>query len=148
VKRMIVAVLAISLFSSSALAADSMKPVFSQIDDLVTRVESGISLNSYAESLAQMKIDYKKAVEDPSGQANYLLSDRMKEVITMLDIYAKLWRVQDIDNFKFLKSGDSSCYVQVTSSQAGYDIACMKRLVLERLKPLIDGSKTAHYDGW
>lgn len=147
-KKLIVAGLAILMFSSSAFADDQMKPVFSQIDDLVTRVESGISLNTYAEALAQMKIDYKKAVEDPSAQTNYLLTDRMKEVIKLMDAYAKLWRIQDIDNYKFLKSGDSSCYVQVTQSQAGYEIACMKRLVLERLKPLIESSKTAFYDGW
>jgi len=125
-----------------------MDGVFDQIDDLLTRVESGISLNSYAETLAQMKIDYKKSLEEPDQPQNYLLRDRMKDVLKKMDDYAKLWRIQEVDHFKFASSGDRRCYVQLSQSSSAFDIACMKEIVLSELRPIIDRSKTAHRDGW
>ena len=47
------------LLAGNAFAEDAIAPVFDQLDNLLIRVESGISLNSFAESLAKIKIDYK-----------------------------------------------------------------------------------------
>jgi hypothetical protein len=145
--------LVVMLYSVPVFAESSMDPVFSQIDDIVTRVESGISLNSYAESLAQIKIDYKKAGTSNDTSSNYLLSDRMKKVLAYMDEYARLWRVQDIDGKKFLAykptylTGDTCAYYTKTFGTM-YDIPCVKTVILEALKDTIGTAKTAHYDGW
>jgi hypothetical protein len=147
-RALLLLLLITAMYTPVFASDDNMGPVFDKIDDLLIRVESGISLNSFAESLAALKMEYNKALSSESNIDNPLRSDRMKEVLIKLDDYAKLWRMQDIDHFKYTSSGDNNCYVQLSRSRSGYDIACQKQNVLSELKPIIDNTKSAHYNGW
>ena len=143
------------LITSTAYADDTMIQVFDKIDDLITRIESGISLNSFAETLAQMKIDYKKAVTEPDRSYNPLASDRMKKVLEMLDDYARAWKIQEIDGYKNIpvtaemlsKYSINSCMIRTKFGDL-YGVTCIKNIVLNDLKPNTDKAKSAHFNGW
>ncbi len=88
------------LLAGNAFAEDAIAPVFDQLDNLLIRVESGISLNNFAESLAKMKIDYNRAVSDPSQVNNPLRDDRFKAILVALEDYAKVWKLQAVDGLR------------------------------------------------
>ncbi|MBJ6724947.1 hypothetical protein [Geomesophilobacter sediminis] len=149
-------IVAIALFlgcASPCFAEDKVSPVFDQLDDLMTRVESGISLNSYAEALAQLKIDYKKALENPDTVDNPLRSDRMKVVLNHMDGYAKVWRIREIDGYgAILRYPDwakqaNQCVVNV-NGRVVYEISCLKAKMLDVLKEEVANAKSAHVNGW
>lgn len=151
--KKIALILCFLLYAVPCFAEDTMEPVFKQIDDIIIRVESGISLNSYAESLAQIKIDYKKADESGSAVQNPLLSDRMKNVLMYMDDYARAWRWQEIDGKRVVQRQPT--YIQNTICRAStrdygviYEIPCVKNEILSTIKNTIGTAKSAHYDGW
>ena len=144
----LMAIFAVLVFVSTSFADDPMTNVFDKVDDLIIRVETGVSLNNFAETYAEMKIEYKKALSEPGRPTNYVLNDRMKEVFKLLDKYAELWKMQETDKFKYMKTGNRACYVEFSVYSSAYDISCEKGLVLSELKPLIEKSKSAHYNGW
>lgn len=139
-------------YVSVACAESKIDPVFERIDDLLTRVESGVSLNSYAETLAQIKSEYKKAQSDESSVYNPLLTDRMKEVMRHLDNYAQVWRMQEVDGYKMVAIGPKlSEYSQVRScpsNKLGYSIPCIKKVISDELNDIIGKAKSAHTNGW
>ncbi|PWT78611.1 MAG: hypothetical protein C5B59_01460 [Bacteroidetes bacterium] len=145
----------IILISSTCFADDRMTPVFEKIDDLVIRIDSGISLNSFAESFAELKIEYKKVKNNPEQINNPLLDDRMKFVIETLDDYARVWKGQEVEGFKFVPQGApllsrhsvGHCRVDFRSGVA-YGIPCVKVAILDELRPLLEKAKSAHYNGW
>lgn len=157
-KKILLAVMIMIIMTTQVMAevSDPMKDVFEHIDDLVTRVESGISLNSYAEDLAKMKIDFKNAkkhkYEQSFQQDNPLLNDRMKNVIKILDDYGTVWRVQEIDHYKYLQYPPSGYNVGLCSYKSdylsGYEVSCLKRQILNEIKPILEKSKSAHFNGW
>lgn len=143
------------LFTGISNAQDSMPSVFNEVDDLLTRVESGISLNSFAESLATMKINYKAAKSDPEQTNNPLLDDRMGDVIQRLDDYAKAWRLQEVEGYKAttLTSAMASkysfrdCGINLRNGTV-YNLTCIKTVILNDLKPIVERAKSAHFNGW
>lgn len=144
--------LTVLISSTEARSEDKIAPVLEHLDDLVIRVETGIALNTYAEDLAQMKINYKKAAADPSQQDNPLLSSRMKEVMKRLDDYAKTWKWHDVDEKKFIAVrpdyvSDRACTVRIGNGTY-YELVCLKGKILEQAKDSIARARTAHFDGW
>lgn len=142
--------------TTTVQAEDNMGPVFTQIDDLLTRVESGISLNSYAESLAELKAIYKKTVNGDLQAQNPLFADRMKSVMTMLDDYAYVWRGQENEYFRYV-SYDNHIFTSYPEAKSCaksenftfvYPISCVKGKVMEQLYEKLNKAKSALYNGW
>lgn len=155
-KTMIFSVVILLLSCSFSFADDTMSPVFDKINDLVTRVESGISLNSYAESLAELKIVLKKSTNSDVPTNNPLFAERMNSVMTILDDYAFVWRGQENESFRYVSQDNYifSSYPEVKACAQSqsftivYPISCVKQRVLERLYDNLDKAKSAHYNGW
>jgi hypothetical protein len=154
--KIIVTAIFIMILTSTAWAEDTMNPVFERIDELITRIESGISLNSYAETLAQLKVDYKKAQSDGTRVDNPLLSSRMKAVMTILDDYAYVWRGQENEGYKFLPQNadvlsrhpDILKCAETIDYKIVYPIPCAKRVILDELNSKLERAKCAHVNGW
>ena len=131
---------------------DAMKEVFKSIDNIIIRVKSGVSLNSYAESLANIKIAQRDSEEIEAVSRNYVLRDKMKEVIALMDEYAAVWKTQETDRYKYVERfsgphGDG-CFVRLSEYTAGYSLSCIKNNILNELAPLVVATKSAHYNGW
>lgn len=151
--RVLLTWLLFMMFALPCAAEDKVAPVFDQIDDILTRVESGISLNSYAESLAQLKIEYKKAASDPDAVYNPLLTDRMKKVLQYMDSYAQVWRVAEIDGYKAVRTppaiiSQNRCRVDTRYNGTFYEIDCLKSEIMLKLRDNISNAKSAHFNGW
>lgn len=151
-KKVILMMVGLLVYAGVAGAENKIDPVFERIDDLLTRVESGVSLNSYAETLAQIKSEYKKAQTAEGTVYNPLLTDRMKEVMRHLDNYAQVWRFQEVDKFAYVAIGPKlSEYSQAKScpsSKFGYSIPCIKKVITDELSDIIGKAKSAHTNGW
>ena len=154
--RTLVMTLMVFCLPFAAFAEDSMSTVFEKIDDLLIKVDSGISLNTFAESYSELKIDYKHAKEDPNRTDNPLLNDRMKNILLQLEDYKNLWKVEETDkyrfvstNHKFFKTYDlSQCYFFDSLHGSVYEIACSKKIIFDDLKPKVEKAKSAHFNGW
>jgi hypothetical protein len=143
------------LLAGNAFAEDAITPVFDQLDNLLIRVDSGISLNNFAESLAKMKIDYNRAVSDPSQVNNPLRDDRFKAILFALEDYAKVWKLQAVDGLRVTptipqSAGDANgCAVNNKRGVClGYSIPCVKDAIFSNLKQMVEPAKSAHINGW
>jgi len=143
------------LLAGNAFAEDAIAPVFDQLDNLLIRVESGISLNSFAESLAKIKIDYNRAASDPSQVNNPLRDDRFKAILVALEDDAKVWKVQAVDGLRVTatmppSAGDANgCAVNnKRGASLGYSIPCVKDAIFSNLKQMVEPAKSAHLNGW
>lgn len=140
-------------------AADTINPVFDQIDELLTRVECGVSLNSYAETLAKIKSDHKKAQDNPESIYNPLLTASMKSVMQILDDYAYIWRGQENEKKEYitgrLATQISSEYSEIKKYRIWiqnvgdvYPMTDVKREILNELYVKLDKAKSASFNGW
>lgn len=149
--------LVISVFIvSTSFAEDLMAPIFEQIEDLLNRVDSGVSLNSFAETHAGIKTNYRKIQKDPICENNPLLRDRIKEVVSSLDDYVKVWKIYETEGYKltgndhniFSKYPVAGCETDAQAYDKTYTIACVKQVIFDGLKPKIEKAKSAHFNGW
>ena len=154
-KKIILALLLVTSFPVYAHATeDPLAKVFEKIDETLDRVESGVSLNSYAESLAELKIEYRKARDHEKVTGNLLFTDRMKKVLNIMDEYSTVWKAQETDRFQYMRYPPQSarnmqnCLAAVNRTQTAYDIPCIKAGIMETLREVLVSTRSAHYNGW
>jgi hypothetical protein len=156
--KKLVFILVFCMMSTSVFAEDEKPPIFDQLEELITRVESGISLNTFAKTYSKWKIDYKNIILDPSqddpSQDNLLRDDRMKDVFDILDVYVDVWKAQEQEHRKYLtyipryaKDGANTCII-LDRDIVIYSIACIKDIILTSLKQKVVSAKSAHINGW
>lgn len=142
--------------STAAIADDAIIKYFDQVEDLLIRIDSGISLNSFAETIADMKIKSKNAQKNTGGFDNLLLRDRIKEFSQLLDDYNRIWKYQETDKFKFMGPNDpiigryqtGGCQITTLTVDIKYDISCIKNVIFNEMKPKAEKAKSAHFNGW
>lgn len=155
-KKVVLIMIGLLAYAGVAGAENKIDPVFERIDDLLTRVESGVSLNSYAETLAQIKSEYKKAQTAEGTAYNPLLTDRMKLALHHLDNYAYVWKGQEIEGYRYIPyytkmlseySAASGC-AESTRTGTVYSISCVKKIIFAELADTVGKAKSAHTNGW
>lgn len=159
-KKIVWLLMAFMLFAGNVFAEDPLNPVdsiFERLDELMIRVESGISLNSYAESLAELKIAYKKAAQSNSYINNPLLSDRMKPVLKALDDYAVVWSIFANDGEKntrqipidiLVRYKVQGCFKQNREETISYNVGCIKSFIYDDMTSKLASARSAHENGW
>lgn len=154
-KKLCIAIILV-LTASIAHAEDNLTPLVDKLEEITTRIELGISLNSFAENIAAIRTQYRKVNNDGLRGQNPLLDDNLKEVLEALEDYAKVWKVQEVEGYKFIEGtgGYYTKYPGVYNLRRCDKYACsvavagIKECIFDVIKEKLNKAKSLHKNGW
>ncbi|NVN97433.1 hypothetical protein HXX01_04385 [Candidatus Nomurabacteria bacterium] len=150
--------IAVALIFTASIchAEDNLTPLVEKLEDISTRIEMGISLNTLAESISAIKFQYRKVDTDGLRGQNPLLDDNLKEVLEALEDYAKVWKVQEVEGYKFIE-GTGGYYTKYPGvynlrrcDKYGCNVAVagIKECIFDVIKEKLNKAKSLHKNGW